>query len=235
MSVITNPAIRWQNDRLYFVGMASAILATVIVGFAWSFLRTDILFKQLESTWVKTHALAFTAWILLYFCQTLLVFAQRFDLHRRVGLAGATLAGLMIALALGSGISGFSKSPPRPAIDHFMLYVVVHVDMVMFVIFVAGGLLFRNWPQTHKRLMLLATIALMDAVIERLPLIFHISVHAHYVILDMFVVCGIVYDLISRGRVHPAYIWGLLIIVIFPPGARALVTAVTPHLVGVVG
>jgi hypothetical protein len=55
---------------------------------------------------------------------------------------------------------------------------------------------------------------------ERLPLIGHISAYAPYAILDIFVLCGILYDFLSRGRVNRGYIWGGLVIFIFPPAAR---------------
>ena len=231
LSIPTALPVRQQNDRLFFVAMAAAIAATVVVAFTWSFFRTDLA-KQLQSTWVKAHAAAFTAWILLFLCQTILVATQKIDVHRRLGVAGAVLAGLMIALGLGSAISGFLASPPRPPIEYFMLYVDVHVDIIMFGTLVTAGLLLRHRPETHKRLMFLATIALLDAVVERLPLVNRISQYAPYAILDMFVLCGILYDLVSRGRVNRAYIWGGLVIFILPPAARILFAAAVPQLIG---
>jgi hypothetical protein len=232
VSILAARAIDRKNDRLFFVGMAAAIAATVVIGFTWSFLRTDLA-KQLHSPWVKAHAGAFIAWILLFFCQTILVAKQRIDIHRRLGIVGGILAGLMISLALGSAFAGFHGSPPRPVLDYFMLYVVVHVDIIMFATLVTAGLLHRQRPETHKRLMFLATIALLDAVTERLPLVGHVSGYASYAILDMFVVCGILYDLWSRGQVNRAYLWGGLLIFIFPPASRIIFVATVPHLIGI--
>jgi hypothetical protein len=231
MSAITSPAIGRQNDHLFFSGTAAAFAATVIVGFTWSFLRTDIA-KQLQSTWVKAHMITFLAWILLYVCQNILIARQRVDLHRRLGVAGAILAGLMVALTAGRALAAFLASPQRPAIDYMMLYVVVHVDIILFGTLVAAALLLRRRPETHKRLMFLATIALMDAVVERLPLLGHISSYAPFAILDIFVLCGILHDLVSHGRVNRAY-WGGLAIFTFPPGARIAVAVIAPHLIGV--
>jgi hypothetical protein len=42
-----------------------------------------------------------------------------------------------------------------------------------------------------------ATIALLDAVIEHLPGIIHISPHAHYAIVDLFVV-AVLFTILSR-------------------------------------
>jgi len=232
MSATTLSAIRGQNDRPFFMAMALAIAATVVFGFTWSFLRTDLA-RQLHSTWVKAHALTFTAWILLYLCQTILVTKQRIDIHRRLGMAGGILASVMVSLALGSAVAGFRASPPRPVLDYFMLYIVVHVDAILFGTLVTAGLLFRQTPEIHKRLMFLATIALLDAVTERLPLLGHISSYASYAILDVFVVCGILYDLLSRGQVSRAYLWGGPLIFIFPPAARIIFIVTVPHLIGI--
>jgi hypothetical protein len=94
-------------------------------------------------------------------------------------------------------------------------------------------MLLRNRSETHKRIMFLATIALLDAATERLPGITHICPHAHYAIVDLFVVCGVVYDCVSMRRVNPAYIWGALIIFILPPASRMIFAITVPHLVGV--
>jgi hypothetical protein len=232
MSISADAGNGRQTDHVFFVSMAVSIAVMVLIGFTTSFLRTDLA-NQLHSLWVQAHALAFTCWILLFLTQTILVASQRTDLHRRLGIAGVFLAGLMIALALISAIGGFWNSPPRPFIDYVMLYGVVHVDIFMFTIFVTAGLLLRNQSETHKRIMFLATIALLDAVTERLPGIAHISPQAHYAIVDLFVVCGVVYDLVSLRRVNPAYIWGAPIIFILPPASRVIFAITVPHLVGV--
>jgi hypothetical protein len=183
----------------------------------------------LHSTWVKAHAITFAAWILLFLGQTILVTTQKIDVHRRLGAAGSVLAGLMVALVLGSVIAGFRASPARLPIEYFMVYVGVHVDIILFGTLVTAGLLLRHKPETPKRLMLLATIALLDAVTERLPLIGHISAYAPYAILDIFVLCGILYDFLSRGRVNRGYIWGGLVIFIFPPAARMTFAVTVPQ------
>src|SRR5437773_2265956 len=56
-------------------------------------------------------------------------------------------------------VSAFVNSPPRPAFDHFMLHVTVHVDAIDFAILAIAGILFRNRDsETHKRLIFLATV-----------------------------------------------------------------------------
>jgi hypothetical protein len=221
-----------DTEHVFFVSMAVAIALVVAVGLTSSLLRTNLA-SQLTSLWVQAHAAAFTCWILLFLAQTVLVASGRSDVHRRLGVVGLVLACIMIGITLISAIGGFWKSPPRPIIDHVMLYIVVHVDMFMFAGFVTAGLLLRNRHETHKRLMFLATVALLDAVTERLPGISHISPHARYVVVDLFVIGGVAYDLMSMRRVNPAYVWGALLIFILPPASRLIFLFTVPHLVGI--
>jgi hypothetical protein len=227
-----DPAIRTRRDRLFFVAMALAIATTAIIAFTTSFLKTDIA-TQLVSIWAKAHMVAFSGWILLFLTQSVLVASHRTNIHRRLGVAGAVLAALMIALTVQISVEVFRQGRAMPALDatvfqSFVFYVVPHVDLVLFTIFVAAGLLFRGKPETHKRLMFLATIALLDAVADRLPFIWRGGRNAHFLVQDVFVAAGIIRDLMSRGRVNPVYIWGGLMILICPPGALLLYHFVIP-------
>src|SRR5262245_7348350 len=195
-SILGEPTIRWRYDRVFFVGMALAIIAENVVGFTISFLRTDIA-DELHSTWVKIHTAAFASWLLLFLAQATLITLNRPDIHRRMGVVGALLATLMIGLTVGSGISGFLRSPPRPVLDHLLLHGSVHVDMFIFTFFVTMGLLHRDNLEMHKRLMLLATIT----VGLRFPpllirFLFHVS-WPHYFEQTAYVVAAMLYDYVS--------------------------------------
>ena len=229
MSVLTIPAIRWRIDHAFFICMALAIIAENIVGFTISFLRTDIA-DELHSTWVKVHAIAFASWLLLFLTQTILITSQRPDIHHRLGAAGALLAGLMIALAIGSGVGSFLQSPPRRVIDHLLLHVSVHVDMFIFTMFVTLGLLYRG-TETHKRLMLLATITVglrFPPLLVRF--LFGVSL-PHYFEQAAYVLAAILFDFFFRGRVHRVYVWGILVFLTVPPAVEWAFRTVVPHLV----
>jgi hypothetical protein len=224
MKLLDDPVARRRSDRMFFVGIAIAIGVTAVVAFSASLLKTNLA-SQLVSTWVKIHVLTFSSWILLFFTQTVLVASRRTDLHRRLGVAGAILAGLMIAVTIEVSIEAVRQGRAVLTMQPFealIFYTVPHVDIILFAILVTAALLFRGKPEIHKRLMLLATIALLDAVADRLPVIWRGGRNAHFVVQDMFVAAGIIYDLLSRGRVNPAYIWGGLLILICPPGAVLL-------------
>jgi hypothetical protein len=230
MTFFDDPKILRQTDRLFFVGMAIAIAAIVIVAFSFSLLKTNLV-NQLSSTWVRIHVVTFSSWIVLFFAQTVLVAARRTDLHRRLGIAGAILAAAMIVVTIEVSFEAVRQGHAvltMPPLQALVFYTVPHVDMFLFSGLVIAALLFRHKPEIHKRLMLLTTIALLDAVADRLPLLWRFGRMTHFLVQDALVLAGIVYDLKSRGRINPAYIWGGLLILICPPGAVWLYEYVVP-------
>jgi hypothetical protein len=80
-------------------------------------------------------------------------------------------------------------------------------SMLVFATLVGAAIAWRRRPETHKRLMLLATINLLDAAIARWPIAFT----ADWMFLaatDVFILAALAYDVATRRRVAAAYIWG---------------------------
>ena len=231
LKIFEDTEVRARADRWFFFGMAVIIVVMDGYGFYRAFTKTNML-EELHSVWVRWHVLFFTSWIFIFLAQTALVAWNRVDLHRKFGIAGVVDCGLMIAITVGGAISAFVSSVPRSAFDHFMLHVVVHVDAIDFAILAIAGILYRNKdPEIHKRLMFMATVV----VAARFPFIgrlFGTGWH-HYVDQDAFFVVGVLYDLITRGRVNKAYIWGGLIFVLMPPAADLSFRYLVPHLMAV--
>ena len=75
--------------------------------------------------------------------------------------------------------------------------------------------------------MLLSTIALLAAAVARFPIQMGLPGLADFFIpLDILVLLMVVYDFYSQGRLHPATLWGGMMIVVFRP--LLIVIAHTP-------
>ena len=94
--------------------------------------------------------------------------------------------------------------------------------MVLFTGFVTAAVLMRRNKETHKRLMLLAYVSIIVAAMARLPGVLSYGPFAFFGLAFLFMLAGIVYDLWSRGRIHPVYLWGGAALVISVPGRLAL-------------
>src|SRR5208282_3675736 len=87
-----------RREDIFFCTMALVILGTVLLGFAQSYYLAGVFHAHLPNLLVHIHAAAFSAWILLFIAQTLLISGKRLDLHRRIGILGAGLAASMVVL-----------------------------------------------------------------------------------------------------------------------------------------
>lgn len=203
------------HDRQFYTGMALAAAVVVFVGFSPTFfLRARYTPTELP-LYLIVHGVLFTTWIALFIAQTSLVAARRTDVHRKLGWATAALAAVMVVVGTTAGIVSMQGHFPDQGNAALSFLTTPLFSMVMFATFVAAAITYRRDPQTHKRLMLLATISILDAAVARLPFEFLRTSSWNYLpTTDVFLLAAILYDLASRRRVHPAYLWGGLVLVI---------------------
>jgi hypothetical protein len=192
--------------------MAIAVALVVLVGFARTYYLRSQYFGQGLPLYLHVHGAVFTAWIALLVVQTMLVATRRTPLHRIVGWVGAGLAALVMIVGVTTAILFGRANIEAGRGDEVRAFMTTPIlSMTCFLILVAAAIVYRTRPQTHKRLMLLATINLLDAPIARWP--GAPGPTAVYVLVDLFIVGGLLYDLVTRRRVDPAYIWGGAIVV----------------------
>jgi hypothetical protein len=209
-----------RTDRVFYTGMALAAAATVVLGFSRTYYLRPYFQTQALPFYLHVHGAAFSAWLILLVSQTFLVAAERTDLHRRLGWVGAALAATMVAAALTAAIvSGRRQIAAGYENEELAFLTTPLSSMAVFCLLVAAAVRFRRRPEAHKRLMLLATINILDAATARWPVeIVSTSAWGSYAVVDSFIVAGMAYDLVTRRRIHPAYVWGGLLIV----GSQAL-------------
>ena len=207
-----------RGRRRFYVGIALAIAITVFAGFA----PTYYLRSYYQSTPLRgllhLHGVVFTGWVLLFLVQSTLVSAGRVALHRRLGVAGAVGAALLVVVGTTTAITQAAAGRSPLGVPPLSFLAVPFFDMVVFTGLAATGLWHRRRADIHKRLLTLATIALLGAPIARLPFgAAVVGLLGVFALADLFIVACIVYDLATLRRVHPATLWGGLAIVISQP------------------
>jgi hypothetical protein len=205
-----------KAERYFYLAMAAAIAATVLLGFARTvFLRPWFgeyahLHAPVE-TWFYVHGTFFLSWIALLAAQTSLLTAGNVALHRKLGTFGFVLIPVMVffgtvgALIAARRPTGFFdvSDPPLQFLAKPLL------DMVVFGTLASCAIAKRRVPQTHKRLMLLATISLLEAVIVRWPMAFVTSgPDVAFMLKLLFLVPLAAWDFKTLGRLHPVTLWG---------------------------
>jgi len=217
--------IRPRLERLFYSGMATCALLTVLGGFARSYYLRGVIDGPASplatlTPAIHVHAFAFTGWILLFIAQTSLVAAGRRALHRGLGMVALAWIPLMVAAGASAALRGVVRGTAPPFMEPRRWLAVQVFDLVVFATFALAGLRARRDPQQHKRLMLLSTLALLPPALGRSPLppaILRLGAPGIFAVADLSLVPLVVWDLGTRGRIHRATLSGGLLLVISLP------------------
>jgi hypothetical protein len=197
-----------RYDHVFFSAMALLILATVFIGFARTYYLAGVFQAPLPSLTIHLHGAAFSCWILLLVTQASLVSAGRVDIHRRLGIVGFLLACLMVVLGVLAATDALVRSGGNPQMDPKVFYIIPMTDMLVFATLVFFAFRARSNPPAHKRLILVATVALMIAAIARWPLaLVHRNPIKAALLSYLFLLILVAYDLWSTRKVYRATLW----------------------------
>jgi hypothetical protein len=167
------------------------------VGFARTYYLAGMFHAPLPSLIIHLHGAAFSCWILLLVTQTSLVAAGRVDIHRRLGIAGFLLACLMVILGVLAATDSLVRQAGPPGRDPKFFYIIPLTDMLIFAALVFFAFRARSNPPAHKRLILVATVALM----------IHRNAIRAAVLSYVFLLILAAYDFWSTRKIHRATLW----------------------------
>jgi uncharacterized membrane protein YozB (DUF420 family) len=218
-----------QRDHRFFTGMALAALVTILVGFGPTYYLGPLFAARPLTPLVHLHAVVFTLWCLLFLAQTSLIAIHRTDLHRRLGVAGGALAVIMLVVGYLTAVESARLGNGPPGRDPLAFLAVPLGALPVFGILVGTALWNRRRSETHKRLMLLATISLLMAAFARMRFIGTGGPPVAMSGTFLLVATCWIYDRLAHGRVHPAFLWGGLFVVVMMP-VRFLIGTTGPWL-----
>jgi hypothetical protein len=205
-----------RSEHWFFSGIALLILVTIFYGFARSYFLAGMFRAHLPNLLIHVHAAVMTGWIFLLVAQSSLIAVGKVRWHRRLGIAGFCLAGVMVIVGVLAATDGILRGGP-PGIDPLEFYYDLLSDVLIgFPLLVYLAFRFRFNPPAHKRLMIIATLVFIDAAIIRWPIpwIAESSLMTSAVVYS-FLLLIIVYDLWSTRKAHPATLWGGAFLILF--------------------
>jgi uncharacterized membrane protein YozB (DUF420 family) len=251
-----------RAHRWFFAGAALFLVVTVLLGFVptsiervaavQAGLRPPIGFT------LHAHALTMGAWLLLLLAQATLAASGRIELHRRLGVAAFVLAPLVVVamtLQMRAGWVDLAALPPGVLDAETLATTKAFVANLLpeqlraislFALFVGWALAVRRSdPETHKRMMILATFMPLGAAIDRiatrwLPTTFPETYGVEHGYFLLWLAPLLIYDWLKLGRVHRAYVLGLAILAPFMLATHLLWDtpfwqALAPRLMGIDG
>ncbi len=215
-------------DRWFYVFMAALFAVTAFIGF-WP-TSTGLLAGVAAGTRpppplvLHVHAALMVSWLGLLLLQSLLVATGRVRWHRTLGVTGFVLAPAVAVGMAAMAMEHWTTYTAAPEITpglaarmersgNILLEQIRAIGL--FALFVGWALLVRRRDsETHRRMMLLATLMPLSAGLDRLaiwglPSSMPDSYNLQYGYMFLWIAPAVAYDVIRRGRPHRAYVLGL--------------------------
>jgi hypothetical protein len=211
--------------QYFYFNMALACMATAFLGFAPTYWLPLARGSFSAAPLVHFHGLLFFTWTLYFAFQTWLAASGQTAHHRSLGMIGVSLATAMTIFGFFAAVHVMKRSAAMGLADDGIAFSIVPLSGILFfaVVFILAIAANRK-PETHKRLMLLAGISLLDAAVARWFLTFlappgpagpppvPVTI-APALVAYLLLVVAIVHDWRTRGRPHPVYVYGGLALV----------------------
>lgn len=205
-----------RHDRAMVAGVASLIWLAIVAGFAIDLVHRARNHNLDFPLIVHLHAVVYSAWLILLAAQVWLIRTKRAAIHRRLGAVALVVLPLMLVLGPAAAIAVTNPYTP----DRWVSWMSVQFTNAFgSVTLLTAGLLMRGDGPSHKRLMLMGTIAVTEPGFSRIwePILyarwgdgylpFYFST---YIGTFLLVLAVGAYDLATRRRLHPAYIGAAL-------------------------
>ena len=208
-----------RRRRMY---LATAVVFTLVatIGFAPTYWAPLVAGTLTAHPAIHVHAALFFLWLGFLVLQAALVQTGRVRWHREAGLFGIALASMMLfsgvltaIVSLQAGLRG-----PRPEIMRTTVALSLS-GITLFAGLIAAAIACIRRPEWHKRLILLASVELLQPGVGRMTrllpgLTFPTPIVIATVLVDLVLVALVLIDRRSTGRVHPAWIAGGAVLLI---------------------
>jgi len=236
--MVTIDAGRPRGDVSHGFYLAwSLLMAAVFVGGFSTTVPDDFTARPGLPLLLHVHGAVFTCWVLLIVAQPALVTVGDLRRHRLLGYAGAALAAAMVVMGIAATVFTIAKHHVPPFFPKGVFLVMNVLGILVFGGLAAAAVVLRRRSDWHKRLMLCATASILGPGLGRLLPMGDFGAAAPLIMFavnDAILLAGPVADLAVLRKIHPAYAWGVAIVVLsqaligplaFSPLAAAMVAA----------
>jgi len=189
-------ARRTRPDDIFFPSMALLILLIVVTGFGKSYFLAGMVMAKLPSRLVHIHGAIFISWIFLLVAQTCLVSAHNVKLHMKLGPLALLLMPAMVVFGVLELFDFMHRAVPEDGPEAILVGDLE--TLAIFVALTTWGLIARRNPATHKRAMILGTMAIMGPAIAR----WNVGIMATLGVILALPLLVLAYDIWALRRVH---------------------------------
>ena len=199
-------AARVQREETFYQRMGIGLALLILFAFGQFAARGFVDYRHVPLA-VHLHAAAMASWLLLLVVQSTL--AQRMDLalHRKIGWVGLVLVLAIPPLAIAACVAMMRAHAVPPFFTPAFFLTLVAVESLTFAGLVIAAIALRRRTQWHRRLMIGATIILLEPAFGRLLPMPLMGGWGEWVAMVLqLVAVGIVarHDLGAHGKLHTA-------------------------------
>jgi hypothetical protein len=196
-----------RTGRSFYVAVSLLMALLVAVGFWPSYYGPLLRGAARAPALLHFHGVVYVGWLALLIVQAALAARGRLRAHRALGnvAIGYGVVVWLVGVLVSFVAPVMHVNAGEWTIDEAAAFLPIPLgDMVLFGGFFASAVAYRRRPEIHKRLMLLATLAIVFAAAFRLQAA-GAPMFAAIAVWFVPVVVGMAYDAWTRGRVHPVY------------------------------
>lgn len=205
---------RTFEETRFFLIMAWLMATVIVAGFTLNLAMGRSSFDV--PIVYHIHAFVFFGWVALYVAQHVLIDGSRVALHRRLGRLAYVWVPVMVVLGFAIMFASLRRTGGPFFFDQNEFLISNTLQLVLF-----GGLVFaalrqRRYTGWHRRLMFCAMTILTGPGIGRLlpmPLFMPNAWRIMTVVVLIFPIVGMIADKRRSGKIHPAWFWGVGLIV----------------------
>ncbi len=210
-------------DQPFFTKLAVALALFIVFGFVQWSLRG---FVSIGATpwWVHAHGVFMILWLAIFVAQNVLAGRGDFQQHRRLGWAAMLVVAGTAVFGSLAGIQALALHRVPPFFTNAYFLALTQVEIGLFVATVAWAVAMRRQTQWHRRLMVGATVLLMEPALGRLLPMPLLGGMGEWIVLAFQLVPLAIlarHDRATRAAVHPATLSAAVIVI----GSHVLVTA----------
>jgi hypothetical protein len=216
----------WRGlDRYFYFFMSLLFVAVIAYGFSFT-IDKNLIHPAVPRPWILyVHAFVFPGWLVFFILQSTLVRSRKVQWHRRLGWFGVALGTLIPIVGVSTAIvMGRFNTASLHATHTESDLIIPLFDMLCFTCTFPLAVYWRKKPETHRRLMLVATCALTAAGFGRFPERI-LPPYLFYAGVDLLILLGVVRDLSINRSIHRVYLFVLPLFIL----GQAIVTYIGFH------
>ena len=204
----------WAGDRQrrFYLLLGATGLVAIAIGFSTTYVIPMAERRLHVPPIVHLHGLAALMWVLLLVVQASLVRSAQTGLHMIMGRGALPLAIFIWFSGIFTGIWAARRDIPSQGLTASASLLGTVTGLSIFLTLAIAAVWQRRRPDWHKRLIGLATIALLWPAFFRwrhlMPMVPRPEIVFALLLADAPILVAALRDKVRYGRIHPVWLYG---------------------------